>query len=123
MEDSDDWPDHPMRVRRTVSVPSHSSGVGKNGSIDYGNTETHWWDGSQIYGSDQETQDAIRTFTDGKLKVSDSGRLFPDEDEDGLDLTGFNENYWFGLSCLHTLFTKEHNAICDVLEAGEPALG
>ncbi len=126
VEEGDDWPDHPMRVRRTVAVPSHSSGVGKsgngNGSIDYGNTETHWWDGSQIYGSDQETQNAIRTFKDGKLKIGADGRLLPDQGEDGLDLTGFNENYWFGLSCLHTLFTKEHNAICDMLQKENPRL-
>ena len=38
----------------------------------------------------------------------------------GVDLTGFNENWWFGLSCLHTLFTKEHNAICDVLKKENP---
>ena len=120
LEEGDDWPENPMRVRRTVSVPSHSSGVGKEGSIDYGNTETHWWDGSQIYGSNKETQDAIRTFKDGKLKVESSGRLPADPDESGLDLTGFNENYWFGLSCLHTLFTKEHNAICDVLKKENP---
>jgi hypothetical protein len=116
----DDWPENPMRVRRTVPIPSHSSGVGKKGSIDYGNTETHWWDGSQIYGSDQETQNAIRTFQDGKLKVGDDGRLLPDPDERGIDLTGFNENYWFGLSCLHTMFTKEHNAICDMLRRDNP---
>jgi Animal haem peroxidase len=120
LEQGDDWPENPMRVRRTVPVPSHSSGVGKRASIDYGNTETHWWDGSQIYGSDQETQNAIRTFEDGKLKIGSDGRLLPDEGESGIDLTGFNENYWFGLSCLHTLFTKEHNSICDVLKRENP---
>jgi hypothetical protein len=120
VEDHDDWPEHPMRVRRTVNMPSHSSAAGKNGSIDYGNTETHWWDASQIYGSDQETQNAIRTFKDGKLKIGADGRLLADEGEPGIDLTGFNENYWFGLSCLHTLFTKEHNAICDVLRRENP---
>jgi Animal haem peroxidase len=120
LEEGDEWPENPMRVRRTVSVPSHSSGVGKEGSIDYGNTETHWWDASQIYGSDQETQDAIRTFKDGKLKIEPNGRLPADPDEPGIDLTGFNENWWFGLSCLHTLFTKEHNAICDVLRRENP---
>jgi hypothetical protein len=115
LEQGDDWPENPMRVRRTVAIPAHSSGVGKHGSIDYGNTETHWWDGSQIYGSDKDTQDAIRTFKDGKLKIEPNGRLPADPGEPGIDLTGFNENYWFGLSCLHTLFTKEHNAICDAL--------
>jgi hypothetical protein len=122
VEDSDDWPEHPMRVRRTVAVPAHhtkSSGDG-DGSIDYANTETHWWDGSQLYGSSKETQDALRTFEDGKLKIGSNGRLLPDPDEEGIDLTGFNENWWFGLSCLHTLFTKEHNAICDALRKENP---
>ena len=38
----------------------------------------------------------------------------------GIDLTGFNDNYWVGLSLLHTLFVKEHNAICDFLRAHYP---
>jgi hypothetical protein len=123
LERGDDWPENPMRVRRTVPMPAHNSGVGSangTGDIDYGNTETHWWDGSQIYGSCQETQNAIRTFKDGKLKLESDGRLPADPDVEGIDLTGFNENWWFGLSCLHTLFTKEHNAICDVLKRENP---
>src|SRR3954468_9813664 len=122
LEDSDDWPEHPMHVRRTVSVPAHHqrSAGGGDKIVDYGNTETHWWDGSQLYGSSQKTQEALRTFEDGKLKIGDNGRLLADPDEYGIDLTGFNENWWFGLSCLHTLFTKEHNAICDVLKRENP---
>jgi hypothetical protein len=119
VDEHDDWPDHPMQVRRTVSVPAHSSGSGANESngngIDFGNTETHWWDGSQIYGASKERQDQLRAFKDGKLKLEPNGRLPEDENQRGVDMTGFNENWWFGLSCLHTLFTKEHNAICDVL--------
>jgi hypothetical protein len=123
IEDDDDWPDHPMQVRRSVAVPAHGSPSGNeggNGSIDYRNTETHWWDGSQLYGSSPDTQKELRTFEDGKLKIGDNGRLLPDPIQDGVDLTGFNENWWFGLSCLHTLFTKEHNAICDVLKKENP---
>jgi heme peroxidase len=123
VEDDDDWPDHPMQVRRSVAVPAHGSSSGDgngNGSIDYRNTETHWWDGSQLYGSSPDTQKELRTFEDGKLKIGDNGRLLPDPLQDGVDLTGFNENWWFGLSCLHTLFTKEHNAICDVLKKENP---
>jgi hypothetical protein len=120
--DNDDWPEHPMRVRRTVSMPSHpstqSQGGGRN--IDYGNTETHWWDGSQIYGAGQERQNALRAFKDGKLKIEPNGRLPEDPEQPGVDLSGFNENWWFGLSCLHTLFTKEHNAICDMLKRENP---
>ena len=39
---------------------------------------------------------------------------------DGIDLTGFCDNYWIGLSLLHTLFVKEHNAICDYLKGHYP---
>ncbi|MFL5782288.1 MAG: peroxidase family protein [Thermoleophilaceae bacterium] len=123
VEDGDDWPEHPMRVRRTVSVPAHHSrsSANSNGNeIDYGNTETHWWDGSQLYGSSKDEQDAVRTFQDGKLKIGENGRLLPDPEDEGIDLAGFNENWWFGLSCLHTMFTKEHNAICDVLKKENP---
>jgi hypothetical protein len=121
IEDSDDWPDHPMHVRRTVSESDAKDGRSSDSdNIDFSNTESHWWDGSQLYGANQETQNAVRTFKDGKLKIGDDGRLLADPDEAGIDLTGFNENWWFGLSCLHTLFTKEHNAICDRLKQENP---
>jgi hypothetical protein len=124
IEPDDDWPEHPMYVRRTVAVPAHGKATpaqsNGDGSIDFSNTETHWWDGSQLYGSSQETQNQVRTFEDGKLKIGANGRLPEDPDEAGVDLTGFNENWWFGLSCLHTLFTKEHNAICDALKKENP---
>jgi hypothetical protein len=124
LEPDDDWPEHPMHVRRTVAIPAHGkqtpAQASGNGSIDFSNTETHWWDGSQLYGSSKETQDKLRTFEDGKLRIEPNGRLPEDPDEAGVDLTGFNENWWFGLSCLHTLFTKEHNAICDVLKKENP---
>ncbi|HLM27043.1 MAG TPA: peroxidase family protein [Thermoleophilaceae bacterium] len=123
--EDDDWPDHPMHVRRTVTDNSQGARAGAegngNGVVDYGNTETHWWDGSQLYGSDKEKQDRLRTFRDGKLVIGADGRLPDDPDQAGVDLAGFNENWWFGLSCLHTLFTKEHNAICDVLKKENPS--
>jgi hypothetical protein len=127
VEDSDDWHENPMRVRRTVSVPAgqgSSNGASSNGgdadSVNFGNTETHWWDASQLYGASFERQKQLRTFEDGKLKIDDDDRLPLDPEQEGVDLAGFNENWWFGLSCLHTLFTKEHNAICDVLKKENP---
>ncbi|MCW3040723.1 MAG: peroxidase [Solirubrobacterales bacterium] len=87
----------------------------------YVNTVTHWWDGSQIYGSSEERCRELRTGERGTLAVED-GRL-PNETKnalDGIDLTGFSDNYWVGLSLLHTLFVKEHNAICDYLAGHNP---
>ena len=56
--DDDEWPEHPMRVRRTVPFPPHPSGGSNARMAEWlesrdrlRNTETHWWDGSQIYGA------------------------------------------------------------------------
>jgi hypothetical protein len=80
---------------------------------------THWWDASQIYGNSQETIDKLRSHVDGKMIIGDDG-LLPFDPETGLDMTGFNDNWWLGLALLHTLFVKEHNAICDRLKQNYP---
>jgi len=82
------------------------------------NEVTHWWDGSQIYGSDQATQDRLRSFSGGKLRLNEDGTL--PLDSKGLEETGFNRNWWVGQSLLHTLFAREHNAICDHLQDAYP---
>jgi hypothetical protein len=38
----------------------------------------------------------------------------------GVDLTGFNDNWWIGLSLLHNLFAREHNVICRALKLRYP---
>jgi tetratricopeptide (TPR) repeat protein len=83
------------------------------------NEVTHWWDGSQIYGSDQATQDRLRSFRLGKLRLNNDGTL--PVDGTGVEDTGFRRNWWVGLSMLHTLFVREHNAICDMLHEAYPA--
>ncbi|KAJ3292194.1 hypothetical protein HK104_005519 [Borealophlyctis nickersoniae] len=81
------------------------------------NRVTHWWDMSQIYGTDRATNQRIRTGVDGKLKIENN--LLP-IDETGIEITGFRDNWWSGLSMLHSLFTLEHNAICDMFKAKNP---
>ena len=105
-----------MSVQRTRPDPSVS---GDEGIITYENVNTHWWDGSQLYGSSKETNDEVRSFVDGKLKVDGNGRL-PTEFLSGKPITGFNENWWVGLSMLLHIFTQEHNAIADMLKANHP---
>lgn len=85
----------------------------------YENRLTHWWDGSQLYGSDAETHQKLRTFTDGRIKLTDQGHL-PVDPDTGLPVTGFTENWWLGLQVLHELFAKEHNAIAAMLKAAYP---
>ena len=71
---------------------------------------TAWIDGSNIYGSDDETADELRTFRNGKLKVS-PGNLLPIGD-DGFFYSGdIRVNEQIGLTAMHTLFVREHNRI------------
>jgi hypothetical protein len=118
--EGDDWPDDPMKIKATSPDRTRTWKSGMPPT--YVNTVTHWWDGSQIYGSDEARNRELRTGEGGKMKVEDS-RL-PNEtkgDLDGVDLTGFSDNYWIGLSLLHTLFVKEHNSICDHLKGSYPS--
>ena len=120
LADDDPWPDHPMHIARTRRDPTRPEDDG--GPPSFANTVTHWWDGSQIYGSDTETQRKVRTGVDGKLAVGQDG-LLPLDARTRQDVTGVTANYWVGLSLLHTLFTLEHNAICDMLRAVHPRWG
>lgn len=71
-------------------------------------------DGSAIYGSNVEILKKVRTFKDGKLKLSENGLL--EQDENGKIISGDVRNAWAGLVTLQALFVQEHNLVCDVLK-------
>jgi hypothetical protein len=112
----DPWPDKPMKVPRTALDPAPA---GSTRPPTYANENSHWWDGSQIYGSDAATAARIRSGQHGKVRVDPDGGL-PVDPATGLEITGFTDNGWVGLSMLHGLFALEHNAICDALRAKFP---
>jgi hypothetical protein len=88
----------------------------------YKNTNTAWWDASQLYGSSEAATSALRDkCKDGKLRMTQFGtENFLPRDAQGLPETGFASNWWIGLELLHTLFASEHNAICDMLAKSYP---
>ncbi|MBP7146422.1 MAG: peroxidase [Acidobacteria bacterium] len=107
-----DWGEPTMSVRRTRRDPARSAGPPV-----YGNVCTHWWDGSQLYGNSAERERELRSGVDGKLRLDDGGLLPLERKAHGeVDLTGVNENWWVGLSVMHTLFAREHNRICEMLK-------
>lgn len=120
LRDGDDFPQNPMQIRRTIPMNGKEIVDGQPAPV-FANTETHWWDGSQVYGTGKEKQSEVRTFTDGKIKVSENGRLPESVTTAGIDLTGFEDNYWTGVGLLHTLFAREHNAVCDALKKAYPS--
>ena len=106
-----------MLVGKTQPDPTRTPGEEET-PITFINEVTHWWDGSQIYGSDQEKVAHLRTGTDGKLRLDEDGTL--PLGKNGIEETGFVRNWWVGLAMLHTLFTREHNAICEHLKTSHP---
>lgn len=109
-----------LKFRRTQPDLTNAAGAEV-----YQNEVCAWWDGSQIYGSDQRTQDLLRTdprrsgafLPDGKLHLENG--LLP-VDSRGREVSGFTRNWNVGLSVLHTLFAREHNGICDMLRQAHP---
>jgi hypothetical protein len=118
LEPDDPWHERPMKIGRTPPDPTRPP-VGDGGPPTYLNRVTHWWDASQLYGSSRAVQMRLRSGRDGKLLLTDGGEL-PIDLDSGLPLTGWNENWWLGLHLLHSLFAREHNAICDRLRADYP---
>jgi hypothetical protein len=121
LREGDNFPRNPMQIRRTIPMNGREILDGEPAPA-FANAETHWWDGSQIYGTGQEKQNQVRTFKDGKVKVQEDGRLAPSTETAGIDLTGFEENYWAGVGLLHTLFAREHNSVCDALKKAYPSM-
>ncbi len=119
IEKGDTWEhERPMVVDKTLNDPSRPAaedGLPKT----FVNTETHWWDASQIYGSTPEMVEKLRSHVDGKMRLEADGFL-PIDPDLGIDLVAFSGTWWIGLSMLHTLFVREHNAISDHLKAAYP---
>jgi hypothetical protein len=88
------------------------------------NDNSPWWDAGQLYGD--TGADAARLRVDGgrraELRLEDG--YLPDNPDPalrGIEDTGFNENWWLGLSFMNTLFAREHNTVVAELRRAYPA--
>ncbi len=86
----------------------------------YRNTETHWWDASQLYGSNVQYREMARTHADGKLRLGKDHLVHPEAQALVQMQNAALAGWWVGLEMLFTLFTLEHNAICDALKQAYP---
>ena len=127
---ADQWHENPMRVRRSRPDPTRADptkpypdGKAPDGvhPPTFTNAETHWWDGSEIYGSTSNAAHKLRKRRDGKLDVDEKNHLIREDLATAGEVTGLTINWWIGLSVLHNLFSLEHNAICDHLLTAYPA--
>ena len=114
-----------MEIPRTAPDPHPDSDSSRPPT--YINTVSHWWDASAIYGSRQETTDSLRRAHPTDKEPLPDGKLFLENERLPLDpgtrrvRTGHLDNWWLGLALLHTVFAREHNAVCDRLRQEYPA--
>ncbi|KAF3932352.1 Peroxidasin [Dactylellina cionopaga] len=120
----DTWPHGDGKMLLSHSKPDMTLDASDVSCPGYKNTNTSWWDGSQIYGSSEVITDGLRAkHPDGKLELTpdENGKLvFLPRDLEGNVKSGFTDNWWIGMELLHTLFALEHNAICDMFRNAYP---
>lgn len=113
--DGDDWPKPPVKVMRTP--PDPTSPLESDQPPTHLNVNTHWWDGSSIYGNDLAQQQFLRAHEGGKLRLVDGMPPIPDDPAKNPTLV---PGFWLGLGMLQTLFTMEHNSIVEMLAQAHP---
>lgn len=120
------------KCKGTVMLPfkrsSFSMVDGVRQQID-GNTA--FLDGSVVYGSDLPRAKALRTFSGGHLMTGDNNLLplntsglanQPDNSPTFFFAGDVRANENVELTCMQTLFMREHNYWADTLAAGDPTL-
>ncbi|PHI19766.1 hypothetical protein CEQ90_11100 [Lewinellaceae bacterium SD302] len=129
-----------ISVNRTKFMDG--TGLDVDNPAQYANEITAFIDGSAVYGSDEERAAWLRSFEDGKMKVS-TGNLLPYNTIDGEfdspidpdaphmgDDVGFSPRLFVAgdvranenplLTSFHTLFVREHNRRAEIIKTEHP---
>jgi len=123
-----------------AAIPMHRSavaagtGTGVASPREFANGITSWLDGSMVYGSDDVRAAALRSNVGGRLAAGSDGFMirnaaglenandtgvYADED---LFLAGdIRANEQLGLTTMHEVFFRYHNAVADQLAGDNPA--
>lgn len=105
------------------------TGGGSGLPRDMATIDSHWIDGSQVYGSDDARASALREHVGGRMLVG-SGDMLPFNTMGLLNAGGPSAtlrvagdircNEQTGLAAMHTIFVREHNRWAGIMEAAHP---
>ena len=119
-------------INFTRSIYDTSTGTDTDNPRQQLNEITAWIDASNVYGSEEERAEALRTNDGtGKLKTSDGNLLpfnlegLPNAGGPGADLFlagDVRANEQVGLAVMHTLFVREHNRQAERIAENNPDL-
>lgn len=113
--------DHPLRQEYGVETMKVRELAGEVQGSWFRNAISGWWNASNVKGHNKASQDRVRSFQDGKLKLSDKG-LLPRDPETGRAIVGFDSNMNLPLEYHQTIMVHFHNHVCDVLKANYPQM-
>ncbi|AQW47929.1 peroxidase family protein [Streptomyces violaceusniger] len=97
---------HRERFRPATSLNVLAAAWTHFQSPDWVDATSHRWDGSQVYGG------AGPRLEEGHLPLGPGG----------VPPIGSAGAWWLGLSAMHTLFAREHEAVCEALRRTHPAM-
>ncbi|MFD8460552.1 peroxidase family protein [Streptomyces antimycoticus] len=97
---------HRERFRPATSLNVLAAAWTHFQSPDWVDAASHRWDGSQVYGGGGPH------LEEGHLPLGPGG----------VPPIGSPGAWWLGLSAMHTLFAREHEAVCEALRRTHPAL-
>ncbi|MGB7328687.1 MAG: peroxidase family protein [Rubripirellula sp.] len=108
-------------IHLTRSAIADGTGTSTDNPAEQVNSITAWIDGSQVYGSDQETSDSLREFVGGRLLVTEDG-LLPSDENGGILAGDIRAAENIVLTSMHALFLREHNRLADEISVANPDL-
>jgi hypothetical protein len=85
------------------------------------NTNTAWWDASQIYGYDERSRKRVKRDSADRAKLQMTGGFLPvleagdpmNPEWAGQEATAFPDNWSIGMSFYTNVFAREHNAFVE----------
>lgn len=108
-------------IHLTRSAIANDTGTSTDNPAEQVNAITAWIDGSQVYGSHEETTDALREFVGGRLLITEDG-LLPTDENGGILAGDIRAAENVVLTSMQALFVREHNRLADKISVANPNL-